>query len=97
MLKLRKRLLAAGLAAVLSVSAASIPVWSDTETATDDTASVEVTGGAEGQAAEEAAAEDGVFVTEADALADMEVMAQKKDLKLWVNKKTGLFAVEDTA
>ncbi len=100
MLKLRKRLLAAGLAAVLSVSAASLPVWSDAEAAPVDAAQTADTAqSAEGDAAPGEASEtdDGNYVTEAEALAAMEVMAQNKSLKLYVDKKTGLFAVEDTA
>ncbi len=97
MLKLRKRLLAAGLAAVLSVSAASMPVWSESEQ-TDDTAAAEVseTGTDEASGTDTAAAEDsGIYVTEDEAFADMQLMAENSKLGLYVNEKDCVFVIED--
>lgn len=91
MQNIRKRLLTACLAAVIAVSAASMPVWSDNE----DTADI-------ADASEEAAAEQdvgeeetGTFVTEEEAMADMKVYAENSKLALYVNEKTAVFMIED--
>ena len=88
----RKRLLTACLAAVIAVSAASVPVWSDSEV-TEDIADAP----AEEAAAEAGVGEEdtGIHVTEAEALADMKIMAENSRLALYVNEKTAVFAIED--
>lgn len=89
MLKIRKRLTAACLAAMIAASAASVPVWSDAEPATD------VQAEAGESSAEQIEEDDGIYVTEEQALADMEVYAENPKLKLYVNKKNCTFAIED--
>ena len=56
MLKLRKKLLSASLAAVVAVSASAVPVWSEAEPVT--TAASEKTADAEGAAAGNAEGEE---------------------------------------
>ena len=91
MQKFRKRLLTAVLAAVIAVSAASLPVWSDSEEEPVDTASGDA-------AAQEAIEEDsGVFVTEAEAFENMKKYAENSKLALYVNEKDCSFAIEDKA
>ncbi|MBR5090889.1 MAG: hypothetical protein IK093_15790 [Ruminiclostridium sp.] len=92
MLKIRKRLLTACLAAVITVSAASVPVWSESEGAEDIAdASAEETAG-EADVGEE---DTGIYVTEAEALADMKIMAENSKLALYVNEKKATFMIED--
>ncbi len=92
MQSIRKRLLACCLAAVISVSAASTAVLS----VADDTADIADAPADDGAAAEEISEEDnGIYVTEEDALADMKVFAENSRLALYVNEKTAVFAIED--
>ena len=91
MQNIRKRLLTACLAAVIAVSAASMPVWSDNED-TADIADASEEAAAEQDAGEE---ETGTFVTEEEAMADMKVYAENSKLALYVNEKTAVFMIED--
>ena len=88
MLKIRKKLMSAALAAVLAVSAASMPVWSDSEGAA----------AAAGESTDEGTVteDNGIYVTEAEAMEGMEVYAEKGGLKLYVDKKNCTFMIEDT-
>ena len=107
MLKFRRKLLAALLAASIALS--SGVVWSeeagddeslDSEAATD---TAEGEGEAEGEGAEgEEAAEDAedaeeeeAPVTQDEALSAMKVYAENDNLKLYVNEETCIFAVEN--
>lgn len=89
MQNIRKRLLTACLAAVISVSAASMPVWSDQE---QPEASAEA---AEETAAEDIGEDNGIYVTEEQALEKMTLCAQNSKLKLYVDKDDCTFMVED--
>jgi hypothetical protein len=92
MQKIRKRLLAAGLAAVIGMSAASMPVWSDSE----DTADIADASAEELAAEPEDEGEDnGIYVTEAEAMKDMKVFAENSRLALYVNEKKAIIMVED--
>ena len=89
MLKIRRRLLAAGLAAIISVSAAAMPVWSESEVTAE---------GAEAAGNEQAEAvtgEAGSYVSEEEALAKMKLYAENSKLKLYVDESSMIFAVED--
>lgn len=91
MLKLRKKVLSAALAATIAVSAAQIPVWSEEETApVADDAAVETT---------EAAGEAGnpVYVTEEEAFAKMTLKAENDSLALYINEEDQTFVVENKA
>ena len=92
MRNLRKRLLTACLAAVIAVSAASMPAWS----ASEDTADI-ADAPAEDAAAEagDAEEEDGIYVTEAEAMEGMKVFAENSRLALYVNEKKAIFMIED--
>ena len=91
MLKLRKKLLSAALAATIAVSAAQVPVWSEDEnTAPADAAANDAAEGV-------GAAADGVFVTEEEAFAGMTKMAENSNLALYVNEDNYTFAVENKA
>ena len=89
MQNIRKRLLAAGLAAVISVSAASMPVWSDAEPA-------EAPADASEEGSEQAAEEDnGIYVTEEEAFEKLTLCAENSKLRLYADKKDCTFMVED--
>lgn len=89
MIKLRKKLLSAALAATIAVSAAQVPVWSEEEnTASSD-------GAVEAEGAEAAA--DGIFVTEEEAFANMKLMAENSNLALYVDEDKYTFVVENKA
>ena len=108
MLKFRRKLLAALLAASIALS--SGVVWSE-EAGVDEDTDNEVTADAageegEGEAADGEAAEGGdadgeaaedeeTPVTEDEALAAMKVYAENDNLKLYVNEETCIFAVEN--
>ncbi|MBQ8613627.1 MAG: hypothetical protein IJ416_05375 [Ruminiclostridium sp.] len=88
MLKLRKKVLSAALAAAIAVSAAQIPVWSEEEAApvADGAAeTTEATG--EGQTT--------VFVTEEEALSKMTLKAENSNLALYLNEEDVTFAVKN--
>lgn len=87
---IRKKLLTACLAAVIAISAASVPIWSDSE----DTADI-ADAPAEETASEASEEDNGIYVTEADALKDMKIFAENSRLALYVNEKTAVFAIED--
>jgi len=89
MLKLRKRLTAAGLAALIAATGAAVPVWSEAEQAADAQTA------AEEASAEQIGEDNGVYVTEEEALSEMEVYASNSRLTLYVNKKNCTFAIED--
>lgn len=92
MQKIRKRLLTACLAAVMLFTAASVPAWSDSE----DNADIADAPAAESDPGEGGTGEDdGIYVTEEQALADMKVYAENSRLALYVNEKTAVFAIED--
>jgi len=88
MLKLRKKLLSAALAATIAVSAAQVPVWSEEESTASSEGTTEVAEGAE-------AAADGIFVTEEEAFANMKLMAENSNLALYVNEDNYTFVVEN--
>lgn len=88
MLKLRKKLLCASLAAIIAVSSAAVPIWS--ESAEEVTAAAEDTA-----AAEEVATETGTFVTEEQAFSTMELIAENNKLGLYVDKEDYTFAVQN--
>lgn len=95
MLKFRRKLLAALLAASIALS--SGVVWSegadDADAEVADDGSTEESGdGTEGEGAGE---EEAVPVTEEEALSAMEVYAENDNLRLYVNKATCIFAVEN--
>ena len=98
MLKFRRKLLAALLAASIALS--SGVVWSE-EAGDDETVDSEAaadTGDAaeEGEAADGGSAEDEETpVTEEEALSAMTVFAENDNLKLYVNEATCIFAVEN--
>lgn len=91
MQNIRKRLLTGCLAAVIAVSAASMPVWSDNEDTADVADASEETAG-EQEAPEE---DNGIYVTEEEAMAEMKVYAENSKLALYVNEKTAVFMIED--
>ena len=103
MLKFRRKLLAALLAASIALS--SGVVWSeeagddenlDTEVAAADEAGGETDGEeAEEDTEGEAAEDEEAPVTEDEALAAMTVFAENDNLKLYVNEATCIFAVEN--
>ena len=82
MLKIRKKLMAAGLAALIATSAAAVPVWSEAGEAAEASAEA-----ADAASAEPVAEDDGIYVTEEQALEGMEVYASNSKLNLYVNKK----------
>lgn len=89
MLKLRKKVLSAVLAAAITVSAAQIPVWSeDAVTAVEETAAAETTA---------AASDYTVYVTEEEAFAKMTLMAENDSLALYFNEEDFIFAVQNKA
>lgn len=90
MLKIRKKLLAAGLAALIATSAAAVPVWSDAEEQADTSA-----GAAADSSAEPIEEDDGIHVTEEEALSGMEVYASNSKLNLYVKKSDCTFMIED--
>ncbi len=92
MQSIRKRLLACCLAGIISVSAASVPVMSANEDTADIADAPAEDGAAEGEPEEE---DNGIYVTEEQALADMKIFAENSRLALYVNEKTAVFAVED--
>ena len=89
MMKMRKRLMSACLAALIATSAAAGTVVSGAENA--ETAQTT----AEESSAEQIVEDDGVYVTEEEALSEMEVFASNSKLTLYVNKKNCTFAIED--
>ncbi len=89
MIKLRKKLLSAALAAAIAVSAAQVPAWSEEETpVTTEEASAEAT---------EAADEEVDIATKDEAFAAMKLMAENSKLALYVNEDDYTFAVENKA
>ena len=88
MLKSKKKLLCASLAAVLALSSAAVPVWSESPEVT--AAEADTTA-----AAEEVVTESGVFVTEEDAFSSMELMAENSKIALYADKKECTFAVKN--
>ena len=101
MLKFRRKLLAALLAATIALS--SGVVWSE-EAGDDENLDSEVTEGAsedEGEAdggeagGETDGADEETPVTQEEALSAMKVYAQNDNLKLYVNEETCIFAVEN--
>ena len=72
MQNIRKRLLTACLAAVIAVSAASMPVWSDNEDTADVADASDEAAGEQGAGEED----NGIYVTEEEAMADMKVYAE---------------------
>ncbi len=91
MIKLRKKLLSAALAAAIAVSAAQVPAWSEDEpAAATEEASTEVT-----ETAEEEEEED--IATKDEAFAAMTLMAENDKLALYVNEDDVTFAVENKA
>ena len=89
MLKLRKKVLSAALAAFIAVSAAQIPVWSEEEvTAVSDEAAAEAVTNENGYT---------VFVTEEEALAKMSLMAENDSLQLYFNEDDYVFAIKNKA
>lgn len=90
MIKLRKKLLSAALAAAIAVSAAQVPAWSEDEpAAATEEASTEAT-----EAAEE---EEVDIATKDEAFAVMTKMAENDKLALYVNEDDYTFAVENKA
>lgn len=90
MIKLRKKLLSAALAATIAVSAAQVPAWSEEEpAAATEEASTEAT-----EAAEE---EEVDIATKDEAFAVMTKMAENDKLALYVNEDDYTFAVENKA
>lgn len=90
MIKLRKKLLSAALAAAIAVSAAQVPAWSEEEPAVaTEEASAEVT-----EVAEE---EEVDIATKDEAFAAMTLMAENDKLALYVNEDDYTFAVENKA
>ncbi len=91
MLKLRKKVLSAALAAAIAVSAASITVWSEEETApaVEEAASAEAT--------ETAESDYTVYVTEEEAFAKMTLMAENDSLALYLDEESYVFVVENKA
>ncbi|MCM1335785.1 MAG: DUF5696 domain-containing protein [Bacteroides sp.] len=89
MRKLRKKLLSAALALIVTVSASQVSVWSEDAPEVDEEAVAP---------AEEIPEESGAtFVTEADALAAMSKKAENSRLVLYVNEDNYTFAVENKA
>lgn len=91
MLKLRKKLLSASLAAVVAVSASAVPVWSEDEPVA--VAAAEDTADAEGAAAETAEGEE--YVTEEQALSTMKLACENSKAALYVDETNCTFAVEN--
>ena len=90
MIKFRKKLLSAALAAAIAVSAAQVPAWSEEEpAATTEEASTEAT-----EVAEE---EEVDIATKEEAFAAMTLMAETDKLALYVNEEDYTFAVENKA
>ena len=101
MLKFRRKLLAALLAAAIALS--SGVVWSEGVDDPDSAETAEGDGeGAGGEADEEGEEAEGgdeeeelIPVTEEEALAEMKVYAENSNLKLYFNEETYIFAVEN--
>jgi len=89
MIKIRKRLMSACLAALIATSAAAGTVMSGAEQAEEAQTTADVS------SAEQIVEDDGTYVTEEQALSEMEVYASNSKLTLYVNKKNCTFAVED--
>ncbi len=89
MLKLRKKVLSAALAAAITVSAVQIPVWSEEEAAPVADGAAEATETGESQAT--------VFVTEEEAFSKMTLMAENDSLALYLNEEDYIFCVENKA
>ncbi len=90
MIKLRKKLLSAALAAAIAVSAAQVPAWSEEEpAAATEEASTEATDAAEEEEVE--------LATKEAAFAAMTKMAETDKLALYVNEEDYTFAVENKA
>lgn len=97
MLKLRKKILAAALCAAMALTASQSVAWSETaETAppADASEAENASDGGEEASPDEAPAAD---ITEEEALAEMQECARTSSLVLYVNKETGVFAVENLA
>ncbi len=90
MIKLRKKLLSAALAAAIAVSAAQVPAWSEEEPAA-------ATEEASTEAAEAAEEEEVEIATKEAAFAAMTKMAENDKLALYVNEDDYTFAVENKA
>ena len=90
MLKLRKKVLSAALAAAITVSATQIPVWSEDEAAP-------VADGAAAETTETGESQTTVFVTEEEAFAKMSLMAENDSLALYFNEDEYVFCVENKA
>ncbi len=89
MRKLRKKLLSAALAAVVTVSASQVSVWSEDAPAAQPE---------EPEAAAPAVdTPEGVFMTEEEAFAAMTLMAENSRLALYVNEDNYTFAVQNKA
>ncbi len=89
MIKIRKRLMSACLAALIATSAAAGTVMSGAEQAEEAQTTADMS------SAEQIVEDDGTYVTEEQALSEMEVYASNSKLTLYVNKKNCTFAVED--
>lgn len=99
MLKFRKKILAAALCAALTITASQSVAWSETAESPEPVSTSEADTAPE-DAGEEAAPEEEAppaDITEEEALAAMEECARTDSLALYVNKETGVFAVENLA
>ncbi len=88
MLKLRKKVLSAALAAAITVSATQIPVWSEDEAAP-------IADGAVAETTETGDSQTTVFVTEEEAFSKMSLIAENSSLALYFNEEDYIFCVEN--
>lgn len=102
MLQLRRKLLVGALCAAMVVSASQSVAWSETaetsQGASQEAAAEEGTDNAEDEKKETSSSKKEYKpVTQDEALAEMTEYARTSDLALYVNEKTGVFAVENLA
>ena len=101
MLKFRKKILAAALCAAMTLTASQSVAWSETAESTEPVSTSEADSTPEDTGEEAAPQEEEeappADITEEEALAAMEECARTSSLALYVNKETGVFAVENLA
>lgn len=97
MLKFRKKILAAALCASMALTASQSVAWSETAESTEPVNTSEADAAPEDTGEEDAPEEEAppADITEEEALAAMEECARTSSLALYVNKETGVFAVEN--
>ena len=100
MIKFRKKLLAVLLTAAMLISMSSVVAWSDEQPADEQTTQTEQTteednaSDGEEDSKDDKKDEEDVPRTDEEGLAEMKVIAENSNYKLYLNEKTTNFAVQ---